>query len=78
MSEIIRTETEVIVVSKQEKRYLVKELEQEKAMLMEELNISEPTDEELIDLAKAYHPYYGSKEDKQLRIDEINNLLGVE
>lgn len=54
----------------------LKALRDEKAALEAELLEKEPSNEELIEFGKMSHPYYMiSKEDKQVRIKEIDAIL---
>jgi len=51
-------------------------LRKEKEELLEELNMKEPTKEELISLGKMYHPYFHRNVDViQKRIEEIDKVL---
>lgn len=54
-------------------------LRAEKTALVNEINKSEPSDEELIELGKSIHEYYTRDISYlQTRIDEINLILGEE
>jgi len=53
------------------------ELRAEKKLIQEELNMKEPSKEELISLGKTFHFFYNRELDKLTkRLDEINILLG--
>jgi len=73
----------VKIDEKTAKRYKVVEeavdleaLKQEKANLEEQLNMPEPTKEELIELGKMYHPYYTlDREAIRARISQIEEFL---
>ena len=54
----------------------LEELRQEKKDLEEQLEMPEPSDKELIEEGKAYHPYY--QQDWMInRLIEVNKILGV-
>ena len=53
----------------------LKALRQEKAELEEQLNMKEPSKEELIELGKSQHPYYWDKTDIENRIKQIDDIL---
>jgi hypothetical protein len=54
----------------------LKALEQEKVILESELIEQEPDEKELIEMGKAYHPYYmRNTEEISKRITQINELL---
>ncbi len=57
--------------------YLVSDLEAERDNLLAELNQPEPSDKELIEYGKMYHPHYEPKERLNERLKEIDSLLGV-
>jgi hypothetical protein len=77
MSEIIKIGDKIVVTNESTKEYLIKDLEDEKARLEEELNQPEPSEEELIELGKLSHPYYEPKEHLIQRIKKIDDLLGT-
>jgi hypothetical protein len=51
-------------------------LRREKERLESELNATEPSNEELVEMGRMYHPFYMiNKESHQARIDVIKELL---
>lgn len=70
-------ETKAIRYKVVEERIDLRELKFEKETLEIQLSITEPTDEELIEMGKMYHPYFADRGFIEKRIIEINNILGV-
>jgi len=66
---------EIIIKEEIITKYSIKNLIDEKELLLHQLDISEPTDVELIEYGKMYHPYYAPKDNIQNRLNEINELL---
>ena len=55
-----------------------KDLERERARLVDLLNLTEPTQEELLEVGRLNHPYYTRNiEVIQARIDEIDEILAL-
>jgi len=82
LTKLVNTEQIVKVDENTAKRIRVVEevidleaLRQEKESLEAQLNIPEPTKEELIELGKGVHPYYQPKDWIRKRIEEIEELL---
>ena len=82
LAKLVNTEQIVKVDEKTAKRYKVIEetidleaLRREKEALEAQLNMPEPTKEELIELGKGMHPYYQPKDWIRKRIEEIDKLL---
>lgn len=73
---ITRTKTEIIIKEETEKRYLISDLEAEKERIELELDMKEPSREELIELGRSMHEYYQPKDHLENRLKEINDLLG--
>ena len=57
------------------KTYDRKILRKEKKFLESQLEIQEPTQEELLELGKMTHPFYEPKEHIHSRLKEINEIL---
>ena len=84
LSTLVGTEQIKQIDKKTAKRYRVVEetidleaLKREKEMLEAELNMPEPSKEELIELGRSMHEYYlRDVEAIKKRIEEINNILG--
>lgn len=81
-----KSDTQELVVKQDEAtavKYTVKEetidldlIRRERDNLQAELDQPEPSDEELIAIAKTTHPYYAiNRQAIQEKIDEINSLL---
>jgi len=59
-----------------EERIDLEALRQEKENLQTQLDVPEPTKEELIEMGRMMHPYYQGKDWIANRIKEIDNILG--
>ena len=69
-------EQDEITITKQEViTYSRTVLEQEKQMLQDQLDIPEPSNEELKELGRMTHPYYMNKDGIRNRINEINEII---
>jgi IS30 family transposase len=67
---------ELKVVTTKEKIYSISKLKEEKIELQKQLDLEEPTDEELIETGKLLHPYWiNNNEEIDNRIKEIDELL---
>ena len=55
------------------------QLIQERDAIQQRLDEPEPSNEELIEMAKGNHPFYDdiTRETMQRRIDKINQMLGI-
>jgi len=67
---ITKTKDEIIITTENVRRINIKELQNEKKSLEGGVK---PTDQELIEYGKLYHPYYDPY--KQERLKEINDML---
>ena len=50
-------------------------LEEEKQLLQDQLEMTAPSDKELQEWGKMYHPYYMNKDGMRNRINEINEII---
>ena len=82
LAKLVNTEQIVKVDENTAKRIKVVEetidleaLRQEKESLEEQLNMPEPSQEELIELGKTIHPYYADRAAIEARISQIEEVL---
>ena len=69
-------EQDEITITKEEViKYSRKELKAEKQSLKDQLEMPAPSNDELKDWGRMYHPYYMEKDSIRNRINEINELI---
>jgi hypothetical protein len=75
METVIKSKTEIIITEKNITKLKISDLELERQQIKEQLDMKEPSIEELAELGKIFHPYYTDRPRLLDRISKIDSLL---